>query len=144
MVEKRISQMTYMVQGPKWEYKHHLNQLRCRHNDLESLRQEILIGVLSNTFNIPTPQEIIELQQYSKRKRTTMEFLSIEPTLKRYRLQRESTQKRRYYVEEYADNNLCGLNTDLQPTNTTVEMDCTIGVHITRSGGYINEWLHFT
>ena len=28
------------------------------------------------------------------------------------------------YVEEYADSDPCGLNTDLQPSNTTVEMDC--------------------
>ena len=32
----------------------------------------------------------------------------------------------------------CGLNTNLYPTSTRVEMDCAVGVHITRSGGYIN------
>ena len=42
------------------------------------------------------------------------------------------------YVDECADNDQCGVYTDLQPTNTTVEMDCTTGVHVTRSGGYIN------
>ena len=29
-----------------------------------------------------------------------------------------------FNVEECADSDPCGLNTDLQPTNTTVEMDC--------------------
>ena len=36
--------------------------------------------------------------------------------------------KRYCYVEECANSNLCGLITDLQPTNTTVEMDCAIKV----------------
>ena len=55
--------MTYMVEGPRCEYKHHLNQLRYRHTDLESPRQEILMEVLYDTFDIPTPQEIIEPRQ---------------------------------------------------------------------------------
>ena len=33
-----------------------------------------------------------------------------------------------YYVEEYPTIDQCGLNTDLQPTNTAVEMDCATGV----------------
>ena len=32
----------------------------------------------------------------------------------------------------------CGLNTDLSPTITSVEMDCATQVHTTRSGGYMN------
>ena len=66
--------MTYMMQGPRWEYKPHLNQLSHRQADLKNPRQEIPIEVLYDTFNIPTPQEIIELQQYGKRKRNTMKF----------------------------------------------------------------------
>ena len=31
-----------------------------------------------------------------------------------------------------------GSNTDLQPTNTSVEIDCATGVHVTRNGEYIN------
>ena len=31
-----------------------------------------------------------------------------------------------------------GSNTDLWPTDTSVEMDCATGVHVTRSGAYIN------
>ena len=42
-------------------------------------------------------------------------------------------------VEECADSDPCGLNTDLQPTNTTVEMDCATGIHGTWSDGYINQ-----
>ena len=41
-------------------------------------------------------------------------------------------------VEECADNDPCDLNTDFEPTHTSVEMDCASGVHVTRSGGYIN------
>ena len=42
-------------------------------------------------------------------------------------------------VEECADSDPSGLNADLQLTNTTVEMDCATGVHVTRSGEYINQ-----
>ena len=31
-----------------------------------------------------------------------------------------------------------GSNMDLEPTNTSVEMDCATGVHVARSGGYKN------
>ena len=41
------------------------------------------------------------------------------------------------YVEECVDSNLHGLSTDFQPTNTTV--NCAAGVHMTRSGGYMNQ-----
>ena len=51
-----------------------------------------------------------------------MEFLSVEPTLKRYRLQKESAQKGKCNVEEYADID------HLQPTSTTVEMGWAVGV----------------
>ena len=42
-----------------------------------------------------------------------MEFISVKPSLKRYRLQRESAQKGRCYVEEFSDSGPCDLNTDL-------------------------------
>ena len=57
---KRLGRMTYMMQGRKWVYKRHLNQLRRRHTDLESPRQEIPIEVRYDTFKIATSQEIIE------------------------------------------------------------------------------------
>ena len=61
-----------------------------------------------DTFNIPTPQKINEPQQYGKRKRIIKKFLSVEPTRKRDRLQGESAQKGRCYVEESVDTNWCG------------------------------------
>ena len=85
-----------------------------------------------DTFDIPTPQEIIEPQRYGKRKIPTTEFLSVEPTLKRYIPEGVSSkvggEKGWCYVEECADTDLCGWNTELQPTNTAVEMDCATGV----------------
>ena len=42
------------------------------------------------------------------------------------------------FVEECDDSEPCGLNTDLLPTNKTVELICATGVHVTRSGGSIN------
>ena len=38
----------------------------------------------------------------------------------------------------YADSDPCDLNTDLKPTKVSVEIGCVTGVHVTRSGGYIN------
>ena len=73
--------------------------------------------------NIPmnkyfNPGEKNILQYVPRRERTTKEFSSVEPTLKRYRLQRESAPKGRCYVEECADSDLCDLNMDLQSTKT--------------------------
>ena len=70
--------MTYMVQGPRREHKCDLNQVRHRHTDLESPRQERPIK--NYAFDIPMLQEIIKPQRYSKRKRTTTELLNVEPT----------------------------------------------------------------
>ena len=36
------------------------------------------------------------------------------------------------------NNDTCDLNTDLLPANTSVVMECAIGVHVTRNSGYIN------
>ena len=33
-----------------------------------------------------------------------------------------------FYVEECADSDSCCLNTDFQPTNTAVELNCATGV----------------
>ena len=45
----------------------------------------------------------------------------------------------KYYVEECTDSDPCNLNTDLQVTNTSVEMACATEVHMTRNGGYISQ-----
>ena len=37
------------------------------------------------------------------------------------------------YVEECANSDPCGLNTDLLPTNTSVGMECVTGVYVTRN-----------
>ena len=42
------------------------------------------------------------------------------------------------YVEECADSDRCDLNTDLQPTSTSIKMECPTEVHATRNRGYIN------
>ena len=43
-----------------------------------------------------------------------------------------------FHVEERTDSDPCDSNTDLFLTNISVEMDCATGVHMTRSGGYID------
>ena len=82
--------MTYMVQS--WEHTCHLNQLKRRLTDLESLRKEVLIEILNRKFDVFLPPNYFEPRVYDKRKRTAQGFLNIEPKLKKYRLQRKLSQ----------------------------------------------------
>ena len=97
----------------------HLNQLRCNYIDLENFRQEIPMAVLYGTFDVPMSQENIELLWYGKRKRTTMESVSVEPTLKRYKLQRKPPQKGLCYIRRMCQYWPVFSNTDIQAANNS-------------------------
>ena len=43
------------------------------------------------------------------------------------------------YIKECANTNPCWLNTDLQATNTTIEIDCAYWGHVTRHSKYIKQ-----
>ena len=61
--------MMYIVKGPQFTHKRHLNQLRRRiSNEADSSpSEETVMDVIYNTFNIPTPLTAPEIRR-SKRK----------------------------------------------------------------------------
>ena len=59
-------------------------------------------------------------------------------TVCQHKCEELKNKKKDCKVKESVDTNTCGLNTDLQQTNTAVELDCAFGGHMTSSGGYIN------
>ena len=68
--------MMYIVKGPQFTYKRHLNQLR-RHISNEADRGplgETVMDVIYDTFNIPTPLAIPETLR-SKRKRKATDLI---------------------------------------------------------------------
>ena len=66
--------MMYMVQGQSWEYKWDLNQLKRRITDLVSLRKEVPMEILYDTFDVSSPPETVKPSVYSKRKGAATEF----------------------------------------------------------------------
>ena len=85
-IQKRIGNMVYIVEGPKFSHKRHLNQLRKRlSEDVNSgpPEQEEVMDVIYDTFSLPTPQAAPQ-QRHSSRKRRATEFININPKRKKY------------------------------------------------------------
>ena len=85
-IEKRIGNMVYIIQGPKFSHKRHLNQLRKRlsdNTDSASQEEEEIIDTIYDTFDIEIPQAAPEPRQ-SKRKRKLTDLIVIDPKRKRY------------------------------------------------------------
>ena len=61
-----------------------INQLRPRYTENVIEFQEVLLKVLYNMFDIPTPPISIFEKQTSKRKRKRVEPFSSDPKRKRY------------------------------------------------------------
>ena len=102
IIEKRIGNMVYTIQGPKFVCKRHINQIRPRSSESE----EIPMETLCDTFDIPkplctqeqmniSPEPTIRAEQNSlpqknlprrksSRKRKSVRRLSPEPKRKRY------------------------------------------------------------
>ena len=60
--------MIYMVQGPKWEYKPHLNQLKQRFTDLVNLQKEVPMEILYDTFDVPLHHKVLNQGSTLKKK----------------------------------------------------------------------------
>ena len=88
-----------------------------------------------NKYLNPGEKDFFKMYQKKKKKRST-EFLCVKPTLK-YIDSSRSQLKWGGVISKNVPISTHGSNTDLQPTNTNVEMDCATGVYVTRSGGYI-------
>ena len=85
-IKKRISDMVYIVRGPKYIHKRHQNQLRKHHlNDSDDVSQteEEPIDTIFNMIDLDPPQSTTEKCQ-SGRKRKFTDTLMIDPPRKKF------------------------------------------------------------
>ena len=76
--------MVYIVQGPQFSHKRHLNQIGKRlSDDTDSTPQEEVMDTIYDTFDIQTPQAVPERRR-SKRKRKSPDPIVINPKRRRY------------------------------------------------------------
>ena len=78
--------MVYIVEGPKFSHKRHLNQLRKRlSGDVNSgpTEQEEAMDVIYDTFSLPTPQAVPQQRRSSRKGRAT-DVIDINHKRKKY------------------------------------------------------------
>ena len=78
--------MIYIIKGPQFTPKRHLNKIRkCLSDDADSgpPEEKDIMDVIYDTFDMPIPQEVPE-QCRLKRKRKMTDFIVINPKRKRY------------------------------------------------------------
>ena len=86
IVKKRIGDMVYIVEGPKYTHKRHQNQLQKRRlNESDDVPQteEEPIDTIFDMFDLDTPQSTPEKRR-SGRKRKFTDPLMIDPKRKKY------------------------------------------------------------
>lgn len=76
-IEKQIGNVIYIIQGPKFLHKRHLNQTRKRlledSNGLPQEEEEVM-DTIFDTFNMQRPQAISELWKSSRKRKFTEPF----------------------------------------------------------------------
>ena len=84
-IKKRVGNMIYIIKGPQFTHKRHLNRLRKHLTDEADSEspKETVMDVICNTFNIPTPQAAPEMRR-SKRKRKAIDLIVANPKRIRY------------------------------------------------------------
>ena len=84
-IKRRVENMIYIVKGPQFTHKRHLNQLRrCILNEVDSSpSEETLIDVIYDAFNILTPLAALEIR-HSKRKRKATNLIIVNLKCRRY------------------------------------------------------------
>ena len=85
-VKNRIGRMVYIIEGPHFTHKKHLNQLRKRTSEDSSgtpPEQEEVMDLLYDTFDLEAPQTNTE-QRRSSRKRKLTDPLEVNPRKKSY------------------------------------------------------------
>ena len=76
VITKRVGKVMYIILNAKWEYKRHLNLLRPRFTEDVIAQEEVLIDVLYDAFDIPTPTPGMAVpRQSNKRKKKWVEPL---------------------------------------------------------------------
>ena len=86
IIKKRIGDMVYIVDEPKYTHKRHQNQLqKCRLNDSNDVQQteEEPINTIFDMFDLDPPQTTPEKRR-SGRKRKFTDPLMIDPKRKKY------------------------------------------------------------
>ena len=84
-IEIRIGNMIYIIKGPQFTHKRHLNQLRERLTDVAGSgpSEGTVIDVIYDTFNIRTPLVAPEMH-CSKRKRKATDLIVVNTKCIRY------------------------------------------------------------
>ena len=77
-IEKRVGNMIYIIKGPQFTHKRHLNQLRKRLTDeADRPPEETVMDVIYDFFDIPTPLASSEMRS-SKRKRKATDLIVLK------------------------------------------------------------------
>ena len=85
IIKKRIGDMVYIVEGPKYTHKRHQNQLqKCRLNDSNDVPQteEEPIDTVFDMFDLDPPQPTPEIRRSGRKKKFT-DPLMIDPKRKK-------------------------------------------------------------
>ena len=84
-IEKRIGNVIYIVKGPQFTHKRHLNQKRKRSSNGPDNGpvEDVAMDVIYDTFDIPTLLVIPE-ERRSKRKQKATDPLVLNPKRSRY------------------------------------------------------------
>ena len=85
-IEKLVGNMIYIIKGPQFTHKRHLNQIRkhLSHNaNSGSPEEKEATDVIYDTFDMPIPQAAPE-QRSLKRKNKMTDFIVVNQKRKRY------------------------------------------------------------
>ena len=82
--DKQIRNMIYIIKGPGFSHKRHLNQIKKQHSNTveNNPREEDPMDLVFDTFEVPIPQTAPE-QRRSKRRREIMDLIEINPKKKK-------------------------------------------------------------
>ena len=85
-IRQRVGNMVYIVEGPTFTHKRHLNQLRKRWSDDPDINPpevEETMDIIYDMFDLPSPQPTPQTRR-SSRKRKTTELIDVNPKRKKY------------------------------------------------------------
>ena len=70
-IEKRNGNLIYIVKGPKFTHKRHLNQVKKRSTNVpdNGPTEDVAMDVIYDTFDIPTPLVIPDVRRSKKNER---------------------------------------------------------------------------
>lgn len=72
-IDRQIGNMIFMVQGPKFIHKRHVNQIRKRYEsvvDRDPIEDDTM-DVVFDTFDVPIPQSVPELKKHKRKRKFT-------------------------------------------------------------------------